>query len=221
MNELDRTAIGATVRCTDGVLGTLQEINETDGVRVLQVRAEDGLLAVPVGLVRRVRSDGGIDLACGVEAASSFSARAGSYRPATETVRLHEEELVPTKEMRQEGSVELRTFIEEYPGRVEVEALREEVEIEHLPAGEEVAERKGPYEDGDYLYVPVYEEQLVVSKRLILKERIRIKRRARTEVRVFEDTLKRERLEVTQPKDTILVRETFDATNGNGAPRRQ
>jgi stress response protein YsnF len=68
--------------------------------------------------------------------------------------------------------------------------------------------------------VPVYEEQLVVSKRLILKERIRIKRRARTEVRVFEDTLKRERLEVTQPKDTILVRETFDASNGNGAPRR-
>jgi uncharacterized protein (TIGR02271 family) len=214
MGDLERAEMGATVRCTDGVLGTLEEINNADGVQVLQVRGENGELAVPEGLVKRIRSDGTIDLACSIEAASSFSAGAASYRPSTETVRLHEEELVASKEMRQEGSVELRTFLEEFPGRVEIQALREEIEIEHLPAGEEVAERRAPYEEGDYLFIPVYEEQLVVSKRLIMKERIRVRRRARTEVRVFEDTLKRERLEITQPGDTILVRESFDASNG-------
>lgn len=167
---------GATVRCTDGVLGTLDRIEDRGGVRVLRVRGASGAIGVPEGLVRLVRTDGTIELSCGLEAAASFSGRADSYRPATESIRLHEEELVARKELRDEGVVELQTSIEEFPARLEVEAVREEVEIEHRPAGQEISERRGPYEDGECLVAPVYEEQLVVSKRLVLKEELRVRR---------------------------------------------
>jgi uncharacterized protein (TIGR02271 family) len=220
MDALERAVPGSSVRCTDGILGTLERISRDSGTGMLHVRGSNGSIAVPEGLVRTVRSDGTVELACGLEAASSFSARADSYQPASETFRLHEEELITEKEMREEGSVEVRTILEEFPGRIEIEAIREEVEIEHLSGGEEVETRQAPYEDGDYLYIPVYEEHLVVSKRLILKERIRVRRRARTEVRVFEDTLQRERVEITQPANTILARESYEVSNGKkNSPR--
>jgi len=87
--------------------------------------------------------------------------------------------------------------------------MREEVEIEHVPMGQVVRERTAPWEDGDTLIVPVYEEQLVVVKRLVLKEQIRIRRVARTETQVYEDTLRRERLEIDDPSQEGMIREQY------------
>ncbi|MFN2521297.1 MAG: YsnF/AvaK domain-containing protein [Candidatus Limnocylindria bacterium] len=128
-------------------------------------------------------------------------------------LQLHEEELVPHKEMQEVGTVTIRTEIEERPERFEIEALREEVEIEHLPAGEEVRAREEPREENGAYIVPVYEEQLVVSKRLILKERLRITRVSRTEKRIFEDTLRHERAVVEHPENTPLVNELYPEDN--------
>src|SRR5262249_49784398 len=101
------------------------------------------------------------------------------------------------------------TEVEEVPGRLEVEALRDEVEVEHVPVGETVSERVAPHQEGDVLVVPVYEEQLVVTKRLILREEIHIRRTPTRDHQLFEDTLRRERLVVDDPTNGELVRERY------------
>jgi uncharacterized protein (TIGR02271 family) len=125
------------------------------------------------------------------------------------TIELREEDLVAHKELRDVGEVVIRTQVDEVPGRLEVDALREEVEIEREAVGEFVNERGQPWEEDDVLVVPVYEEQLVVSKRLVLKERIRIRRIRTSDRRLFEDTLRRERLVVEDPANTGMVHERY------------
>jgi len=132
-------------------------------------------------------------------------------------IELREEQLVAHKDMREMGQVQLRKYVEEGPGRLEVQAYREEVEIEHVPVGQVVRERVAPWEEGDALIVPVYEEQLVVVKRLFLREQLRIRRVATTELQVFEDTLRRERLEIEDPTASGLVREQFPTDTTPGA----
>ncbi|MDQ3811970.1 MAG: YsnF/AvaK domain-containing protein [Chloroflexota bacterium] len=125
------------------------------------------------------------------------------------TLELREEQLVAHKELRELGEVEVRTELEEIPGRLEVDAYREEVEVEHEPVGKVVSEREEPWDENGVLVVPVYEEQLVVTKRLVLRERLRIRRVATTERQLFQDTLRRERLLVTDPQNTGLVHERY------------
>jgi uncharacterized protein (TIGR02271 family) len=128
---------------------------------------------------------------------------------AERTLELREEQLVARKDLREVGEITVRTVVEEVPGRLEVEAQREEVEIEHVPMGQIVTERVGPYEEDGVLVVPVYEEQLVVVKRLVLKEHLRVRRVANTERQLFEDTLRRDRLVIEDPNNTQLVHEQY------------
>jgi uncharacterized protein (TIGR02271 family) len=132
------------------------------------------------------------------------------------TLELREEQLVAHKRLRELGEVELRTEIEEHPGRLEVDAYREEVVVEHEPVGEVVRERREPWEEDGVLIIPIYEEQLVVTKRLLLRERMRVRRVATTERQLFEDTLRRERLVVDDPAHTGLVREQYPTAESDG-----
>ncbi len=126
-------------------------------------------------------------------------------------LELREEELVAHKEMREVGEARVRTVVEEVPGRLVVEAYREEVEVEHVPVGEVVRERVQPWEEGNVLVVPVYEEQIVAVKRLVLREQLRIRRVANTRHQLFEETLRRERIAVEDPNNTGLVHEQYPA----------
>jgi len=128
---------------------------------------------------------------------------------SADTLELREERLVAHKETRELGEVQLRTEVDSAPGRLEVDAYREEVVVEHEPVGQVVTERAQPWEEDGVLVVPVYEERLVVSKRLVLRERIRIRRVGSTERQLFEDTLRRERLVIDDPNQTGRVREVY------------
>jgi uncharacterized protein (TIGR02271 family) len=113
--------------------------------------------------------------------------------PATH-LELKEEVLVPHKRQVDVGDAVIRTVVDEVPGHLDVEAQREEVKVTRVPVGETVSERTPPWEEGDEVVIPIYEEQLVVTKRLVLREQIRVQRMRTTEVRHFEDTVRRERL---------------------------
>jgi uncharacterized protein (TIGR02271 family) len=125
------------------------------------------------------------------------------------TLRLHREELIAKKEPRVVGYVEIGTTTEELPGRLEVEAARQEVQIEHVPVGREVSEREGPREDGGVLIVPVYEERLVVSKRLVLKEELHVRRIERRERHLFVDSLRREVVDIRRTDADAPVTERY------------
>jgi uncharacterized protein (TIGR02271 family) len=133
--------------------------------------------------------------------------------PADEqTLDLREEEFVVHREMRDVGEAHVRTRVENVPARIEVDAYAEEVNVEHVAVGKVVSERRDPYHDGEDLIVPVYEEQLVVTKRLVLREELRIRRVKTTERLLFEDTLRRERVDVDDPDHTGRVHERFPTT---------
>ena len=130
--------------------------------------------------------------------------------PADErTINLREEELIAEREMREVGEAVVRTVVEEEPAHLEVDAYVEEVEVEHVPVGQAVSERRPPWQDGDVLVVPVYEEQLVVTKRLLLREEIRVRRIATTRRERFEDSVRRERVVVDDPQHTGRVHERY------------
>ena len=126
---------------------------------------------------------------------------------AERTIELRQEELVPRTELHEAGEARIRTWIQEVPGRLEVDAYSEEVDVEHVPIGQVVSERKAPWQEDDVLIVPIYEEQLVVSKRLVMREQLRVRRVGTRRRELFEDTLRRERIEVEDPQHTGLVRE--------------
>jgi len=127
----------------------------------------------------------------------------------TQALELREEELVAHTELRERGEIEVRTVVDEVPGRLEVDAYREEVVVEHEPVGQTVSEREQSREENGALVIPIYEEVLVVTKRLVLKERIHVRRVGSTERQLFQDTLRRERLVVEDPQHTGLVREQY------------
>jgi uncharacterized protein (TIGR02271 family) len=124
-------------------------------------------------------------------------------------VELREEQLVAQKQLVDLGEVVVRTTVEDVPGHIEIDALREEVEVEHVPVGEVVTDRREPWEENGVLVIPMYEEQLVVVKRLVLREQLRVRRVGTVKHQVFEDTLQKERLVVEDPNGTGLVHELY------------
>jgi len=126
-----------------------------------------------------------------------------------DTLRLFEEELVAHKEWREVGEVVVRTEVIEEPDRIEVEASREEIDIEHVPVNQVVDTRESPIQEDDAILIPVYEEQLVVQKRLYLREYLRVRRFATTETRAFSDTVRRERVIIDAPPDQEVMHERF------------
>jgi uncharacterized protein (TIGR02271 family) len=124
-------------------------------------------------------------------------------------IELREEELVARKDRRDLGEIIVRTEIDTAPAQLEVEAQREEVEVIHEPVGQTVSKREEPWQEDGVYVVPVYEEQLVVSKRLVLRERLRVRRVRITERQLFQDTVQRERVIVEDPQQTGLAHETY------------
>ncbi|HET7035522.1 MAG TPA: YsnF/AvaK domain-containing protein [Thermomicrobiaceae bacterium] len=139
---------------------------------------------------------------------------------AEQVIELKEERLVPHKELRQVGEIEVRTVVEEVPSRLDVETQREEVVVEHVPIGQTVDERRAPWEDDGTLVIPVYEEQIAVVKRLVLKEELRVRRVRATEHQTIEEPVRRERAVVHDPNQTGLVHERYaPQAEAEAAPR--
>jgi uncharacterized protein (TIGR02271 family) len=218
----ERIHPGAPVECTDGRLGTVDSL-ETDGLQVRRGWTDQKVL-VPFRFVEHVTNEGSVQLSCARnDLGRLVDAPAAQGSAATEpdleqTIELKEEQLVAHKDMREVGQVQIRTEVEEVPGRLEVEAFREEVEVEHVPVGQVVTEKVAPWEEDGVLIVPVYEEQLVLSKRLVLREHLRVRRVETSERQLFEETLKRERLVVEDPNNTGLVHERFPAGEDGERP---
>jgi uncharacterized protein (TIGR02271 family) len=116
-------------------------------------------------------------------------------------VPLFEETLDVTTEARPVGAVRVRIEVEQGSEHVGADLASEELRPTVRAVGTPVEERRDPYLDGDEIVVPVYEERLVVERRLFLKEEVRLGRVRRVEHREGELPVRRERavLERQQP----------------------
>jgi uncharacterized protein (TIGR02271 family) len=198
-----------------GVLVTVHTTDETAYRQALQVLSRHGA---------DVQATAGT-----VSATAATAAAAPRERPVErdldqgpQHLELREEQLVPRKEIRQVGEVEIRTEVEEVPARAEAEVLREHLRLQHIPVNEAVKDRVAPWEEDGAYIVPVYEERLVLTKQLVLREYLRVERVPATERREFEDTVMRERLVVEDPDHTgrVDVEDGTPAQTSDETPQR-
>ncbi len=112
------------------------------------------------------------------------------------TLPVAEERLRVGKREVETGRVRLTRRVEQIEEAAEATLARETVEVERVPIGRFVDAVAPPREEDGVTIIPVYEEVLVVEKRLRLKEELRIVRH-RTEERVRQPvTLRRATIDV-------------------------
>jgi uncharacterized protein (TIGR02271 family) len=90
------------------------------------------------------------------------------------------EEAVVGKRTVDAGGLRVTKVVEERQDEVSLVLAQEAFEVERVAVGEFVEAAEPPEQDGDDLIVPLYEEVVVVEKRLRLKEKLIIRKR-RTE----------------------------------------
>ena len=74
------------------------------------------------------------------------------------------------------GSVRVRIEVVAGRERVELAGVREEYRASVHAVGRPVDARRDAYLDGDDVVIPVYEERVVLERRLFLKEEVRLRR---------------------------------------------
>lgn len=94
--------------------------------------------------------------------------------PASIVVPVVEEEVSVGRETIATGSVRVHVAQTEEIRSIELEAVHAAVEIERVHVGREVERAEPPWRDGDVLVVPVYEETVVLQRRLVLREELRL-----------------------------------------------
>jgi len=216
---IERIRPGASVDTPDGHVGRVERVT-ADSIEIM-VEATRRRLSLPRAHVLQVWPDGSVQLSltrAEIErlAAGDSLGESGVATEKTAAMQLQEERLVARKELEETGRVRIHKEVEEAPRRLEVDAYYEEAEVEHVPIGRIVKEQESPREEDGVYIVPVYEEQLVVVKRLLLKEEIHIRRHGATEKRLFEETVRRERIVVEDPDRTGRVREHYATERPEG-----
>ena len=91
------------------------------------------------------------------------------------------------------GTVRVRIEIDEDRERVTVDDVREEYQPSVRAIGRPAGARRDPYLDGDEVVIPIYEERVVVERRLFLKEEIRLRRARHVAHEEREVPVRRER----------------------------
>jgi uncharacterized protein (TIGR02271 family) len=117
----------------------------------------------------------------------------------------HEELQVDKRSVGTDKGVRVHKTVQEHEQIVDQPLLQDELVVEHVPVGTMVDAGQQPTmrHEGDTLVVPVFEEVLVVEKRLRLKEEVRITRRSR-EVRTQQRVaLKSEQIAIERFDDSL------------------
>ena len=85
-----------------------------------------------------------------------------------------EERLHVGKRQVESGRARVHITVSEHEQAIEAMLMRQDVAVERVPIGRDVAEPPPVRTEGDTIVIPVLEERLVVVKQLVLKEELRI-----------------------------------------------
>jgi uncharacterized protein (TIGR02271 family) len=120
--------------------------------------------------------------------------------------RSEEEARVGTRE-REAGRVNVRKQVRTEREQVRVPKMREQVDIERVPGEGREAPGAKIGEDEEVV-IQVFEEEVVVSKRIVLKEEIRFRKKVVEEEEVVEVDLRKEEVEIEDTTGRGVSRET-------------
>ncbi len=111
-------------------------------------------------------------------------------------IELHEEQLADIEGVwRGAGYLRARKKVDRERLDTRVPYDREEVGLERIPCDEGDSGEIETLEDGS-ISIPIYEEEVVVSKRVVLRERVVIRKRVVTEQKRVRTKLRKERVEI-------------------------
>ncbi|HEU4621267.1 MAG TPA: DUF2382 domain-containing protein [Burkholderiaceae bacterium] len=127
---------------------------------------------------------------------SSFSSKSTDPHPASRALPVIEEQLELGKHVQDVGGVRVRIEVDEQVHDVVAEGAVEETIVERVSVNQPVAAPRAPWRDGETLVVPVYEEEIVLERRLVLKEEVRLTKRRVMQPSVQQATVRRERVVV-------------------------
>ncbi len=113
-----------------------------------------------------------------------------------EDIVRHEEELRLGTRTEEIGGVRARKEVAAEHAEKSVPRQVEHVDdLERIPAGEQESGQIETLPDGS-ISIPVFEEELVVTKRLVVRERVVVRKRTEVEDQRVEAELRKERLEI-------------------------
>ncbi len=107
-----------------------------------------------------------------------------------------EEQIVVTRRVVETGRVRITKSVTEHPVTVDEPTIHQEYQIERVPINRVVTDVEGSRIEGDTTIIPVYEEEVVTTKRLILREEIRLTKSRREESNPQTIILRKENIEV-------------------------
>jgi len=154
------------------------------------IQPDDGgpTLTIPADLLVR-QSDGTYRLPLVRSAVAAYAAEAGTV-PGASAIATGERVVVPVIEetlqigkrwVETGGGVRVKTTVTEHEETVDEPLRQESVVVERVPINRVVEAPFGPHEEGGTLIIPLFEETLVVEKRLLLREEVRITRQQTVE----------------------------------------
>lgn len=127
----------------------------------------------------------------------------GSERMGAEEARIpvHEEELSVGKRAVETGGIRLRKVVRRETVQQPVELKREDVVVERVPTGESQAtgrtpEASGRAFEGEEVYIPLWEEEPVVSKDVRVREEVRARKTEESESRTVSGETRKEDVEI-------------------------
>jgi uncharacterized protein (TIGR02271 family) len=181
----------------DGWQGTLEEAPRSGRNGQVALRMSDGRrVLVPASLLQ-TRTDGTYYLPL---RADQLSLNRQGTEGETLVVPIIEETLDVQKRTVDRGGVRVRKIVYENEEVIDEPLWQEEVDVQHVAVNREVDAPTAARQDGDTLIVPIFEEELVIQKRLILREEVHITRR-RTQVRDTRRVILRGEEAIVQPLD--------------------
>lgn len=113
--------------------------------------------------------------------------------PGPVTLTRHEEEADFTAERVPAGQARLRKRVDQVLAHADIERLVDDPSVERRPAGAGDSGEVETLPDGS-MSIPIFEEEIVVTKRMVVRERMIIRKGTRTEHLTVPVTLKKERV---------------------------
>ena len=107
----------------------------------------------------------------------------GERPPEPPAIPVIQEELLVEKRVVPTGTVLVRKSVQVRDEVVDLPLISEELEVRRVAINRFVAETSPIRQEGDTTIVPVFEEVLVVEKKLLLKEEVHLVRHRREEHR--------------------------------------
>lgn len=181
----------------DGWQGWLEHPFDTG--REAQVRLEDGTVLVMPADWLEAREDGSFFVPLErpeLEQESASQALPTGQVEESTVVPVIEEVLRVDKRRETTGGVRIHKTVHEREETVSPELLHESASVERVAIGQFVDGPSSPRQEGDTLVVPIFEEVLVVEKRLRLTEEVRITKTRHTESQTQTVRLRQEQVSI-------------------------